>query len=455
MSYQGPKGCQDTLPSDVAGLLYEGDKRWTADVARWAEIERVARATAELFGYREVRPPIFEFTELFARAVGEVTDIVQKEMFTIPREKGDLTLRPELTAGIARIYVENALERKSAFQKLYYIGPAFRHENVQSGRLWQFHQFGVEALGTPTKGKGAALAPRLDAESVALLIGFLRGVGIRELRLRVNTIGCANCRPAVREAFRVALEARRKELCHDCQGRIDRNVFRVLDCKKDVAIATTVAEAGRPALDKACLDHEAAFESTLGKLGIPFERDPRLVRGLDYYTRTVYEVSSPVLGAQDALGGGGRYDGLLTELGAREDKEGGPYGAVGFAVGLERVLLALGRQAQKAPDPVPPFDVLVVPKTDGDAASSDAAFALLAELRGAGLRADTDHEGRSLRRVVERAVKLRVPCAVFVDGAGATEVKDFSEKEQKPVDRARLIETLRRLLAGPKMVEGR
>ncbi|MCC6737739.1 MAG: histidine--tRNA ligase, partial [Planctomycetia bacterium] len=326
MSIQAPLGFEDHLPDRMPV---------------WRRIEDTARKVAETYGYREMRTPIMESTDLFVRSVGEVTDIVEKEMFTFdpsarpdgPRsgeakgEKDSLTLRPELTASFVRACVEHGLFKKKAFQKLFYIGPNFRKERPQKGRLRQFHQFGVEALG--------ATDPLLDAETVLLALRFFEELGVPGVKTKVNSIGCPNCRPKYRDALKAKFAPLIGQFCENCRRRFDRNVFRILDCKVENDVKLT-ADAPRiqESLCADCLAHDQAFTAALQKSGADFRQDPRLVRGFDYYTRTVYEFTAPGLGAQDAIGGGGRYDNLIEEMG------GDKAGAVGFAIGLERVVIA-------------------------------------------------------------------------------------------------------------------
>jgi histidyl-tRNA synthetase len=331
---------------------------------------------------------VFENTRLFVRSIGETTDIVEKEMYTFGSAEESFTLRPEATAPVVRAYLEHNLHKTKAFQKLYYIGPMFRHERPQAGRKRQFHQIGVEAIG--------ASEPLLDAEVIALACHFFDEVGLAGYRVRLNAIGTPASRSGYRELIKGQLEAQGEKLCPDCRRRLDRNVFRVLDCKQPGCIAVT---RGLPRildhLPEAERAHVARVCDALASAGVAFEEDPFLVRGFDYYTGTVFEVTHGGLGAQDALCGGGRYDNLIADLG------GPSLGAVGFAIGVERVLLALQALGQAAaPEPL---DLYIV--TMGDAARR-GAFATLAQLRRVGLRADSDYEGRSLKAQMRSADKL-------------------------------------------------
>ncbi len=300
----------------------------------WQHLEAEIREAVALYGYREIRTPIVERAELFARGVGEATDIVHKEMYVFPDKKGQmLALRPEATAPVVRAYIEHGLYAKGGVAKLYYIGPMFRYEKPQKGRKRQFHQYGVEALGS--------LDPALDAEVIDLAWFIMERLGLRRegLFLRLNSIGCPEDRPRYREALREYFLPYREKLCPDCQRRLDENPLRILDCK--VPTCMEIAKDAPKSTDYLCEDCRLHFERLLGyldALDLAYELDPKLVRGLDYYTRTVFELISRDLGAQDALLGGGRYDGLAEALG------GPSIPGVGFAGGMERLILVLGKR---------------------------------------------------------------------------------------------------------------
>ncbi len=279
----------------------------------WRTLYETARSTFERYGYGEVRTPLIEDTRLFVKGTGETTDIVQKEMYTIPsKDEDSITLRPEGTPSAIRAYLEHSLDKQAPFQKLYYAGPMFRHERPQRGRLRQFHQFGIEAIG------GAS--PLLDVETILVALDIFRGVGLEDVRLWINSIGCRDCRPAFRDMLRGILHERLNELCDDCRARVDRNVLRVYDCKNElcrrvVETLPTMVEH----LDAPCAEHYAQVKDALASAGVEFSEDPRLVRGLDYYTRTVYEIKHPALGARDTICGGGRYDGSGRAAGRAAD----------------------------------------------------------------------------------------------------------------------------------------
>jgi len=373
---KGIRGAPDILPDETG---------------KWQALEAVARDVLDRYGYAEIRTPIFERTELFVRGIGEGTDIVEKEMYTFEDRGGEsLTLRPEATASMMRAYAEHNLGSKSSLVKLYLIGPMFRHERPQSGRFRQFHQVDVEAIGSP--------GPAVDVEVVALLHHLLEAWGLRGLSLHVNSIGDPACRPKYRDAFLAYLGTHREALCPDCHLRMTKNPLRVLDCKQP---GCREIAAKAPALSgylcDACRDHFAQVRALLDGLKIGYEVDERLVRGLDYYTRTTFEFLNPALGAQNAVAGGGRYDGLVEELG------GPPTPSIGFAIGEERILTSLAAQA--GPAETPPITGVYV----ATAGSVDlgVAMELTQRLRRRGLRAALDLEGRSLKGQMRQANKDR------------------------------------------------
>ncbi|HLG41914.1 MAG TPA: histidine--tRNA ligase, partial [Planctomycetota bacterium] len=307
-----------------------------------------------------------------------------------------LTLRPEITASVVRALIEHDLLKQRGSWKLYYFGPAFRKERPQKGRYRQFHQFGIEVIG--------AKDPLVDAESILLFAEILRSVGVEKFEIRFNSIGCENCRPAFRDSVQQAARSRVDRFCADCKRRIDRNVLRLFDCKVE-GCKTAAKELPRIQLCAPCADHDQRVRQTLGS-SLPLKVDPTLVRGLDYYTQTVYEFSSPLLGAQDALGGGGRYNNLVKEL------SGGEYeaGAVGFAAGVERVLIAM-EASRGAPEEAPGLDFYAVAV---DESQRPALFGVVSRLRAAGLSGTMDFEGRSLKAQMRSADKLRARIAVIL-----------------------------------------
>jgi len=373
---KGIRGAPDILPEETG---------------KWQALEAVARDVLDRYGYAEIRTPVFERTELFVRGIGEGTDIVEKEMYTFADRGGEsLTLRPEATASIMRAYAEHNLGAKSSLVKVYLIGPMFRHERPQSGRFRQFHQIDVEAIGSP--------GPAVDVEVVALLHHLLEAWGLRGLSLHLNSIGDPACRPRYREAFLGYLGAHREALCPDCHVRMTKNPLRVLDCKQPGCREIAASAPSLPGyLCDACREHFGQVRASLDGLKIAYEVDERLVRGLDYYTRTTFEFLNPALGAQNAVAGGGRYDGLAEELG------GPPTPSIGFAIGEERILTSLAAQAGPAEAPL----VAGVYVATAGPVDPGAAMELTQRLRRRGLRTAMDLEGRSLKGQMRQANKDR------------------------------------------------
>ena len=402
--FQTVKGMQDIFP---------------AEVRRWVVLEAIARSVSERYDYGEIRIPVLEPTELFVRSIGETTDIVRKEMFTF-QDAGDksVTLRPEGTAGVVRAYLEKAVYNRQALAKYFYLGPMFRRERPQAGRRRQFHQFGIEALGNGN--------PALDVEIIDLLIYYLEATGGEEWRLMINSVGCSQCRPAYQKKLGAYLEERRDNLCDNCKRRRERNVLRVLDCKQ-ASCREVVASA--PAIpDFLCPDCRRHFEtvkSLLAELSIGFILNPFLVRGLDYYTRTVFEVYGPRLGSQDAVAAGGRYDNLAEDLG------GPSLGAVGFSVGLERLLLSLG--TGEIPPPAPSRGSVYCVSAGEEAFRRN--FILLSALRKRGIRGEIDYGDRSLKAQMRQANRMGVDYALIRGaeeiGEGGSKLKDMRTGEEK------------------------
>jgi histidyl-tRNA synthetase len=423
MKYRAPRGTQDLL---------------TEAIARWRHVEETFRRVCDCYGYGELRTPAFEQTELFVRSVGEHTDIVSKEMYAVvpSGERGEsaeaLTLRPEGTAPAIRAYLQHNLPAKEPLNRLYYICSIFRHERPQAGRYRQHHQVGVEAVG--------AVDPALDAEVIGLALEYLRELGITGQTTRVNSVGCPQCRPVYREALRAALKDRIGRMCGNCQRRYDLNPLRILDCKlEDWDALGEVPDQ----LDYLCADCRAHFDGvvrTLAALDIEFTRDPRLVRGFDYYTRTAFEITHPMLGAQNALVGGGRYDGLVEELG------GPATPAVGFGSGIERVILAAEELAVAANWPLPARRPVFV-ATLGETARLPG-LKLLAELRRAGVPAETDYLGRSVKAQLRQANRVNARAALILgDDEVAREeatLRDLDSGEQRRVPLSQVVDELGR-----------
>ena len=410
-----PKGTKDVLP---------------ADSYKWQYVEGVARETARLFNLKEIRTPVFEHTEVFLRGVGDTTDIVTKEIYTF-RDKGDrsITLKPEGTAGVARSFIENGLAGGVLPAKMYYIIPAFRYERPQAGRLREFHQFGVEIFGA----EGADT----DAEVIALADSLLKNLGLR-VKLHINSIGCPACRAAYNKALREYFSPHLEALCYDCKTRFEKNPLRLLDCKEEGcrkinAAAPTILEYLCPE----CAAHFEALKTYLSLAGIAYEIDPRIVRGLDYYTRTVFEFVSDDIGAQGTVCGGGRYDGLIAELG------GAPAPAVGFAAGIERLLLVMEATGVEIPRPEGPTAYLA----GLDDACREKAFGLCVKLRAAGIAAETDHMKRSVKAQFKYADKLGAKYVAVIGGneleSGAMNVKRMATSESETVTFENAVEYFR------------
>lgn len=395
MNIKAPPGVFDILPEDRNEI-------WRSSYL-WNYVERMMRETAEIFGFQEIRTPLFERTELFQRGVGEETDIVTKEMYTFfDKSDRSLTLRPEGTAPVARAYVEHHLGHTQSPQKLFYIGPMFRYERAQAGRYRQFHQFGAEAIGAPS--------PEQDAELITMLYTFYTRLGLKNLRVMVNSIGDADCRKNYRDALRLYLKNYFDALSEDSQKRIETNPLRVLDSKdpKDLEII-----AGAPSilnyLSPECKTHFEKLLLLLNALSIPYELNDKIVRGLDYYNRTVYEVTAAELGSQNSIGGGGRYDGLIKMLG------GGDTPATGFAVGIDRIIQTILGQQAHAPIGYRPT-IYLIPL--GETAKTKC-FEVLHQLRLAGVRAQMDFSGRKLGKAMGTANQLG---AKFVAVIGDEEI---------------------------------
>lgn len=403
----------------------------------WRRLADAARTEFELAGYREIRTPVIENVDLFIKGTGATTDIVEKEMYVIPQERGSgIALRPEGTPAVIRAYLEHSMFSVRKFRKLYYLGPMFRRERPQKGRLRQFHQLGVEAIGT--------LSPLLDAETILLAVKVYRRLGLTRFSVVVNSIGCENCRPAFRAAVKERLESRRAQLCPLCQARLDRNVFRVLDCKEERCRALC---ADLPHMDEflcdECSPHYAQVKAALAVAGVDFAEDPYLVRGLDYYTKTVYEIKHDSLGARSTICGGGRYDTLVESL------SGPPTPCVGFAMGAEATLLALEAELGAAAEQIEPGpDAFIVTFCDEAQA---VAFDLVARLRAAGIAADMDYEGRSGKAQMRAANKLGAK-AVLILGeselqSGAVSLKNMLDGEQTAVPNDQIVARMKDMVA--------
>lgn len=390
MRYAAPRGTQDILPKDSPS---------------WRYLENKFRNICRLHGYKELRTPTFEETELFKRSIGEHTDIVGKEMYTfVDRGERSLTLRPEGTAPVVRAFLQHKLSSESPVIKAYYIASIFRYERPQAGRYREHHQVGLEALGSQD--------PAIDAEVISLGMNYLSSLGISGLELKINSVGCPNCRPKYREALKAAVEPYVSELCESCRTRYDANPLRMLDCK--VPGCRELTKDVPSIVDYLCDECSAHLKSVLrylDDLGIQYTLDPRLVRGFDYYTKTAFEVQSSSLGAQSAVLGGGRYDGLVEEMG------GQPTPAVGFGSGIERELAVMQAQGIEIPSDDNP-DVFVV--TLGDEPRI-AGVKILSDLRMAGIAAEIDYAGKSMKAQMRSADREQARLAIII---GEDELKE-------------------------------
>ncbi|SFA94232.1 histidine--tRNA ligase [Selenomonas ruminantium] len=415
MLTNAPRGTKDILPDTVG---------------QWTYVEEKIRDLCARYGYKEIRTPMFEHTELFHRGIGEGTDVVDKEMYTFT-DRGDrsITLRPENTASAVRAYLQNKLYGDSSLTKLFYIGSMFRYDRPQAGRMREFHQFGVEALGESN--------PAVDAEIIMLAMDLLGGLGLKDLKLSLNSVGCPKCRPVYRKVLQDFFRDKLEDLCDDCKDRFERSPLRILDCKAD-ADKPYMADAPKitDCLCEECQDHFHKVQHFLTEAGVEFELDARLVRGLDYYTKTAFEIKYPPLGAQSAVAGGGRYDGLIEEIGGNSTP------AVGFATGLERVLLALEKQ-NLLPEMDNKTDAFVVAL--GEEAQG-AAFKLLTKLRQAGLKAGMDYAGRSMKAQMKQANKANARFALIIGEdevkEACVQLKDMEKSEQEKVSFDNIIEKL-------------
>ena len=426
MTIKAVRGTRDLLPPETE---------------IWNRIEQTAREIFSLYNFSEIRTPIFEDTQLFARGVGEATDIVFKEMYTwedrarAQSEKAQsLTLRPENTAGVVRAYIEHKLWERPGLQKLYYIGPQFRRERPQKGRYRQFYQIGAEVIGPPSAGSES---PARDAEVLEMLVMLLNRLNIKEWTLELNSVGSPSSRPAYNEALRQALSGVVGRMCTDCQRRAVTNPLRVFDCKvpEDQPIIETLPRISG-FLDEADRKHFADVQAILKATGLPFVINDRLVRGLDYYTRTAFEFTQGSLGAQNAILGGGRYDGLSEAL-------GGPRApGIGFAIGEDRFVMALSAGSEQASFISVP-QAFIAPLGEG---MNVPAAKLTRELRSAGIRVELGDESFRLKKSFETAEKLGIAKVVIVGeneiAADQYALKDLKNGQQEKVSQARLVEII-------------
>lgn len=403
MEVQAPKGTKDMLPQDAY---------------KWHFVENKFREIAKFYGMREIRTPMFEHTDLFLRGVGDTTDIVQKEMYTF-NDKGNrsITLKPEGTAPVVRAFIENRLFNEAQPTKLYYAIPCFRYENVQKGRLRQFHQFGTEVFGSKE--------PSMDAEVIAFAMEFLKSLGLKSLSLNINNLGCPNCRPKYNEALKKFLEENYDDLCGLCQSRFEKNPMRILDCKnKNCGEITKNAPIILDYMCEECDTHFTEVKKYLDSLNIPYTVDPGIVRGLDYYTKTIFEI----LNDDFTVCGGGRYDRLIEQLGGPEMP------AVGFGLGIERLLLTLQNEGIEIPNEGL-YDLYIGARgEDGKLAS----FKLANALRTRGIKTEINHMGRSLKAEMKYANKIGAKFTVVLGDdelqTGNAKFKRMSDGEQFEVN---------------------
>ena len=410
-----PKGTKDVLP---------------AEAYKWHFVENTARRIAALYGLREIRTPTFEHTELFLRGVGDTTDIVNKEMYTF-LDKGDrsITLKPEGTAGVVRAFIENGLAGGALPLKMYYITPVFRYERPQAGRLREHHQFGVEIFG----GKG----PETDAEVILLARDYIAALGVEGVELNLNSIGCKHCRPKFNEALKEYLRPHLPEMCDTCRSRFDKNPLRILDCKEEVC--SKINENAPKTVDflcDECREHFEKLKEILDACGVKYKLNPKLVRGLDYYSKTVFEFVSTSIGSQGTVLGGGRYDTLIENLG------GPQVPAVGFGSGIERMLLVLENTGKRIPEEAP-LGAYIAGLDDG---GRKAAFQLCDTLRKTGISAEFDHAARSVKAQFKYAGKVGAKYVVVIGSneleSGEYTVKNMADSTSETVKAERVAEYL-------------
>ena len=415
MLTNAPRGTKDILPEQVEN---------------WLWLENKIRELCGVYGYEEIRTPTFEHTELFLRGIGEGTDVVDKEMYTF-KDRGDrsITLRPENTASVVRAYLQNKLYANAGLVKLFYIGSMFRYDRPQAGRLREFHQFGVEALGEKN--------PAVDAEIILLAWDFLKNLGLDDLKLKINTVGCPSCRPIFKRKLTEYFTEEADELCGDCRRRLEKNPLRILDCKVD-GLKEVMEDAPKieTCLCDNCREHFSRVQEFLTAANINFQLEGRLVRGLDYYTKTAFEIQYAPLGAQSAVAGGGRYDGLIKEIGGDDTP------AVGFATGLERILLALELQ-QILPEQHKKIAAFIV---SSGAAAEAYSFKLLTALRRENISAAMDFGKKSMKAQMKAAAKSGAKFALIIGedevAVSTVTVKNLETAAQEKVPVAQVPEKI-------------
>jgi len=414
--FKTPRGLKDILPEEVSF---------------WRGLEEKAREVFSFYGYSEIQTPVMEELDLFSRSLGESSEVVQKQMFIIKRKKENLVLRPEGTASVIRSYLEHGFSKKEGFVKFYYIGPMFRAERPQRGRFRQFHHIGAEAIGSSS--------PYLDCEIISLSGNFLKEIELKDYEIKVNSVGCKDDKDRFTSILKNKLKGKRKILCQDCQRRFNQNTLRILDCKKQNCKETVKGlNLKNEHLCSDCLLHFKKVTDLLDKLKIGYSVTPSLVRGLDYYTRTVFEITHKSLGSQDALCAGGRYDNLIRDLGGEDIP------AVGFAFGIERLLLV---QRAKFNPKVQKTKVFIVAL--GEKAKEEG-FVLLDELRKKEISSETDYQNRSLKGQLRKASNLGVRFVIIIGEDELREdrviLKDMISGRQEKIERKKITEELERCL---------
>jgi len=419
MKFNAPRGTNDILPPNTL---------------KWQYIEKKTHEIFSNYNYQEIRTPIFEYTELFQRGIGEVTDIVEKEMYTFEDKGGrSITLRPEGTASVIRSFLENKIYGQAQPTKYYYIGPMFRYERPQSGRFRQFHQLGVEAV--------ASNDPALDAEIISLGMRLLQKFGLDDLELHLNSVGCSECRPVYVDKLKDYLNKNRDQLCDNCKNRIDRNPLRVLDCKnKNCQLVIKDAPKITNNLCDSCDDHFDEVQQYLDILDLDYIINPLLVRGLDYYTNTAFEIKDNALGAQDTVFGGGRYNGLAEEIGKRD------LPGIGFALGIERLLLSL--EAKDIQLPVESGVDLYI-TVIGDKAKKES-FKLLDRLRNSGLRTEMDYLDRSVGSQMKSADRMNAEYTIIIGedelNNNSATIRNMKSGDEKEIQLSNLLEEMKKLV---------
>jgi histidyl-tRNA synthetase len=410
------RGTKDILPDEIS---------------LWQRIEAIGRDIFNIYGYKEIRTPIIEEASLFIRSIGDATDIVQKEMYVFS-DRGDrvIALRPEATASIARAYIENSLFQAGGVVKLFYIGPMFRSERPQQGRQRQFYQVGVEAIGSDN--------PFIDAEVIALSARFLESLGVKKFHVKLNSLGCQKDKIRVMEKHKESFSPYLEKLCEVCKNRFDKNVLRIFDCKEDSCRSIAQNVKAESALCSDCAEHFEKVKTSLNAMGVEYTVDNKIVRGLDYYTRTVFEITQEDLGAKDAICAGGRYNNLVKELGGKDTP------AIGFAFGMERLVIVLEKTEGVKSEG---FRVNTFVAIAGDALYNEA-FKLLDSLRTAGISSEIDYDTKSLKTQMRKAEKMGAQFVVIMGeeefGRGAVIIRDMANHSQKEVELTNLIAELAR-----------